>query len=77
MTLKEATVLSLKVLKEVMEEKLNSTNIEVATVLPVREWKTKKEQEKTEKELTFFKNVYRAGATSFTQRKNWTSCSRF
>jgi len=36
MSLKEATVLSLKVLKEVMEEKLNSTNIEVATVLPVR-----------------------------------------
>jgi len=35
MTLKEATVLALKVLKEVMEEKLNSTNIEVASVIPV------------------------------------------
>ena len=46
MSLKEATVLSLKVLKEVMEEKLNSTNIEVATVLPVSAHETEKEDER-------------------------------
>jgi 20S proteasome subunit alpha 5 len=32
MTLNEATVLSLKVLKQVMEEKLTASNIQVATV---------------------------------------------
>jgi 20S proteasome subunit alpha 5 len=32
MTLNEATVLSLKVLKQVMEEKLTSSNIQVANV---------------------------------------------
>ena len=32
LTLKEATKLSLEILKQVMEEKLNATNVEVATV---------------------------------------------
>ena len=36
MTMKEAEVLALKVLKQVMEEKLTSTNIEVASVTPER-----------------------------------------
>lgn len=34
MNLKEASVEALKILKQVMEEKLNSTNIEMATVTP-------------------------------------------
>jgi len=34
MTLKEAIKTSLTILKQVMEEKLNSTNVEVATVTP-------------------------------------------
>ncbi|TPX31550.1 hypothetical protein SmJEL517_g05145 [Synchytrium microbalum] len=34
LTLREAQVLALKVLKQVMEEKLNSTNVQVATVTP-------------------------------------------
>ncbi|KAI9092349.1 nucleophile aminohydrolase [Phlyctochytrium arcticum] len=37
MTLKEAEILSLKVLKQVMEEKLNSTNVQVAVVTPIRD----------------------------------------
>ncbi|KND03150.1 hypothetical protein SpCBS45565_g08261 [Spizellomyces sp. 'palustris'] len=35
MTLKEAEVLSLKVLKQVMEEKLSATNVQVAVVTPI------------------------------------------
>lgn len=34
MTLKEATTAALKILKQVMEEKLNSSNVEVATMTP-------------------------------------------
>lgn len=34
MTLKEATVLILDILKQVMEEKLSSNNVEVVTVTP-------------------------------------------
>lgn len=34
MTLKEAEKLALKVLKQVMEEKLNSTNVQLASVTP-------------------------------------------
>ncbi|KAJ3189871.1 proteasome component pup2 [Gaertneriomyces sp. JEL0708] len=35
MTLREAAVLSLKVLKQVMEEKLSSTNVQLAEVTPI------------------------------------------
>lgn len=34
MTLKEATKAALKILKQVMEEKLNETNIEVMSMTP-------------------------------------------
>lgn len=34
MTLKEATTAALTILKQVMEEKLNSSNVEVATMTP-------------------------------------------
>ncbi|KAJ3291969.1 proteasome component pup2 [Borealophlyctis nickersoniae] len=45
MTLKEAEVLSLKVLKQVMEEKLNSTNVQVATVTRERGFRIQGEEE--------------------------------
>ena len=47
MTLAEAEMLALKVLKEVMEEKLSSTNVEVATVTRERGYRlmTKEELE--------------------------------
>lgn len=36
MTLDEATKVTLTVLKQVMEEKLNSSNVEIATVTPFK-----------------------------------------
>ncbi|RKO85456.1 hypothetical protein BDK51DRAFT_33471, partial [Blyttiomyces helicus] len=36
LTLREAEILSLKVLKQVMEEKLNATNVQLATITPGR-----------------------------------------
>lgn len=39
LTLKEGQLLALKVLKQVMEEKLNSNNIQLATVTPLKDGK--------------------------------------
>jgi len=45
MTLNEACTEALKILKQVMEEKLNSTNIEMATVRPVEKFQMLKKEE--------------------------------
>ncbi|RUS25870.1 nucleophile aminohydrolase [Jimgerdemannia flammicorona] len=45
LTLKEAETLSLKVLKAVMEEKLNNTNVQLASVTPQRGFRVYSEQE--------------------------------
>ncbi|KAJ3064563.1 proteasome component pup2, partial [Quaeritorhiza haematococci] len=45
LTLKEAELLALKVLKQVMEEKLNATNVQVATVTPDKGWRIHSEEE--------------------------------
>lgn len=45
MTLKEAEKLALKVLKHVMEEKLNATNIQVAAVTPAKGFHIYNDQE--------------------------------
>jgi len=45
MTLKEAETLALKVLKQVMEEKLNATNIQLATVTADAGFRILKESE--------------------------------
>jgi len=39
MTLKEAEVLALQTLKQVMEEKISSTNVEIASVTPARKFR--------------------------------------
>jgi len=53
MTLKEATKASLTILKQVMEEKLNSTNVEVAIVTPSKNFQmfTKEEVEDVIKDV--------------------------
>jgi len=45
LTLQEAETLSLKVLKQVMEEKLNSTNVELASVTPEHGFRIYSEKE--------------------------------
>ncbi|CAJ0924573.1 17820_t:CDS:2 [Entrophospora sp. SA101] len=45
LTLEEAETLSLKVLKQVMEEKLNNTNVELASVTPERGFRIYSEAE--------------------------------
>jgi len=45
MTLKEACAEALKILKQVMEEKLNSTNIEMATIRPKEKFEMLKKEE--------------------------------
>ncbi|KAJ3171350.1 proteasome component pup2 [Geranomyces variabilis] len=44
LTLEEAKVLSLKVLKQVMEEKLSSTNVQIAVVVPITDDFTNKKK---------------------------------
>jgi len=53
MTLKDATITSLGILKQVMEETLNSTNVEVACVTPAKQFHMfgKEEVEEAIKEL--------------------------
>jgi len=53
MTLKEATKASLTILKQVMEEKLNSTNVEVAIVTPTKNFQmfSKEEVEEVIKDV--------------------------
>lgn len=81
MTLKEATVLALKVLKEVMEEKLNSTNIEVASVIPVSLLPSSfifSPACFAQSLFSFlFFNFFRRAATNFTQKRSSTSCCPF
>jgi len=79
MTLKEATVLALKVLKEVMEEKLNSTNIEVASVIPVSYPRLSYLARPVLLNPFFFLSLYffRRAATNFTQKRSSTSCCPF
>jgi len=45
MTLREACVEALKILKQVMEEKLNATNIEMATITPRDKFKMMKKED--------------------------------
>jgi len=45
MTLREASVEALKILKQVMEEKLNATNIEMATITPRDKFQMMKKEE--------------------------------
>lgn len=45
MTLKEAEVLALKVVKQVMEEKISSTNVEMAAVTKERKYHVYNETE--------------------------------
>lgn len=45
MTLQEAETLSLTVLKSVMEEKLNKSNIQVASVTPEKKFRIYSEEE--------------------------------
>jgi 20S proteasome subunit alpha 5 len=53
MSLKEAVKTSLTILKQVMEEKLNSTNVEVAVVTPAKNFHmlTKEEVEEAIKDV--------------------------
>ncbi|KAI9203781.1 nucleophile aminohydrolase [Polychytrium aggregatum] len=48
LTLKEAEVLALKVLKQVMEEKLTASNVQVASVTPQRGFRIHEESELTD-----------------------------
>ena len=45
LTLQEAETLSLKVLKQVMEEKLNNTNVQIAAVTPEHGFRIYSEEE--------------------------------